>query len=221
MIRFVVGGGLLITRLCRKVSSFFIVHGIIANNDREVYEYSFEILLSTALSFLVIFIIAIASDTFVYTALYFVAFIPLRLIAGGYHAKNHFRCFLILMFTYVAFLLLLSFLPVAFLALSTTFAMTISIILVFLIAPSEDTNKPISNDERVGFRKKSRVTIICYVAAICILLFFVFDARFAFSIALGNLTVALSLIVNKVKNEISRKRYSTNIRKEVVQNETS
>jgi hypothetical protein len=49
---FFLRGDFMIARLSKSVSSFFILQGIISVEDREVYEYSFEILISTLLSFL-------------------------------------------------------------------------------------------------------------------------------------------------------------------------
>ena len=103
------GGGHLIARMSRSISSFFIVHGVISKDEREVYNYSFEILLATVLNFLVVVILAIVSRTIPQTVFYLLGFLPLRQIAGGYHAKTHFRCLLILIFSYIVFLVLLHF----------------------------------------------------------------------------------------------------------------
>ena len=114
--------------------------------DREVYIYSFEILLATLTNLLSLVFLAIVTRTVPETAVYLLGFLPLRQITGGYHVKN-FRCFLILMFSYAMFLLVLFFLPGGFLLPIIAPSILLSLIFVLLFAPSADKNKPLSNEE--------------------------------------------------------------------------
>jgi accessory gene regulator B len=204
----------MITQLSGKVSSFFVKQGIIEAEDNEVYAYSFEILISTFISFLALFVISVLTGTVVFTLMYLVGFIPMRVVAGGFHAKTHFRCFIILMFAYFAFLLLLTYIPFDLHVHAIVFSMAASIVSVFFIAPSEDVNKPISMDERKLFKKSSRIAIIIYTAVVCLLFLLLGDGRFAFAVALGNVTLAASLLANlikcKVRNRNLRERYGFN-----------
>jgi len=189
----------MIPRVSKRISSFFILQGIIPSEDREVYEYSFEILISTLLGFIAIITISIITNTPVYTFLYLIGFIPLRLIAGGYHAKNHFRCFIILMTVYIVFIVLVKTIPPGSILIVNLLCVLTSVILVFKFSPSEDENKPISNEDRCKFKKKSRFAVIGYAILICMLMIIISDTKVSFSIVLGNMTVALSLLTNYVK----------------------
>ena len=108
------GSDFMIAQLSDRLSSFFVKQGIVDAEDNDVYAYSFEILISTLISFLALLVISIWTGTVVFTLMYVVGFIPMRAIAGGFHAKTHFRCFLILMIAYSAFLLLLTQIPADF-----------------------------------------------------------------------------------------------------------
>lgn len=196
----------MIARMSRTISSFFIDRGIIEDVDRDVYIYSFEILLSTLASFIVLIILSIISRTVPETALYLLGFVPLRQVAGGYHAKNHFRCFLIMLFSYTAFQLLLFFLPTVFLVPAAISSCILSIISVFVFAPSEDRNKPLSANEISRFKKNSRISIFVYVVIICLLTVFVLDRALVFSLALGVFTASLSLLANYIKCEFSKNK---------------
>jgi len=187
--------------MSKNISSFFSMHGIISADDREVYEYSFEVLFSYLFSFFATVIIALLSGTVFYTALYFVGFIPLRLVAGGFHAKNHLRCFIILMLVYLTFLLTLLLLSDIVMRVSIIASIIFSILLVFMMAPSEDTNKPISDNDSVRLRRSSRTTVVGFSALIGLLVTFVPDIRIAFSVAMGTLTVGASLLSNYVKHK--------------------
>jgi len=86
----------MIARTSRKLSSLFISHEIIPTEDREVYEYSFEVLLSMLVSFVVLFTIAIATGTITNTMVYLAGFVPLRLLAGVfYEVENTTHHFLV------------------------------------------------------------------------------------------------------------------------------
>jgi len=189
----------MIARLSGDISSFLVARRIVPGEDREVYAYSFEILLSTLQSFIALALLSIVIGAVVETMLFLAGFVPLRMIAGGYHARTHFRCFLILMFVYAAFVLALLFLP-ASLMLSTIMASYLfSAVLVFIIAPSEDSNKPITREETKRFKLKSRIAVACYALPVGVLAVFVDDRKIALSLALGVLTVGLSLFANTIK----------------------
>ena len=189
----------MIARMSRNMSSYFVLHGIISEDDRDVYVYSFEIMLSTLQSFLALAVLAIVFGSVLETMIFLTGFVPLRLIAGGYHAKNHFRCFLILMFVYSAFLLVLFYLPLEFMLPVIVTSCLVSWVLVFLFAPSDDNNKPLTSEETVRFRKKSRITIVCYSVMLAAITVFVTDKRYALSLAFGIITVGLSLLANRIK----------------------
>lgn len=189
----------MITWMSRSVSSFFITQEIISAEDREVYEYSFEVLFSTVMSLLAVVIIAILSRTVYYTALYLAGFIPLRLFAGGYHAKNHLRCFVALMIVYFAFTFTLRIIPAEFFMTIIIVSNLLSTLLVFLVAPSEEKKRPFTSEETVWFKRVSRTFIIVYVTLIGVLAAAIPDIRIAFSISMGVLTVSISLLVNYIK----------------------
>jgi len=185
--------------MSRCISSFFVVQGIILEDDLEVYSYSFEILLSTLQSFCALAILSIISGTVLQTILFMSGFVPLRLIAGGYHAKNHFRCFIILIFVYVAFLSVLCFLPADNTIPVIILSSLLTVLLVFIFAPSEDSNKPISSKETIRFRQRSRLAVACYIVLISVVTVFISEKKYSLSLSLGVLTVGLSLLANNYK----------------------
>ena len=190
----------MITRISKNITSFFILRGIIIEDDREVYVYSFEVLLSTFVSFVPLVVLAFVSGTTYYTTLYLMGFVPLRQVAGGYHAKSYFRCFVTLMFAYVLYLILVLFLPDIYLMLAIILSALLSVLLVLLLAPSESSNKPFSRNEAIHYKKRGRIAITAYFILAGLLIACVSDMRLALSLTLGNLTVAMSLLANFVLN---------------------
>lgn len=194
----------IITRLSKKIASIFILHGIIQEEDKEVYEYSFELLLSTILNSVAIIVIAILTKRILEATLFVIGFVPLRALAGGYHADTHFRCLLILLFTFSLFLLTLVFLPVKFFFVITIMMILISILLVFILSPVEDSNRPFSEHEKISLKRKSRASILVYTVIVFGLSFLFSNKIFGFSLAFGIFSVSVSLLASVIKNKIKK-----------------
>lgn len=62
--------------------------GIIRKNEIAIYRYGFDALYTVLLQMISIFVLAIVMGNFFETLLFYLAFIPLRIYAGGYHANT-------------------------------------------------------------------------------------------------------------------------------------
>ena len=189
----------MITQLSRRISSFFVDNNIIQSEDKGVYSYSVEVLLASIFNLLAVVIIAILSKRFIETVFFLFGFLPLRAVAGGYHAKTQLRCFLLLMFTYALFLLIIFRMPTLWFTALAIASFGISGILVFLLSPIEDSNKPLSQEEKVSFKRKSRLSIAVYCLIIFSLLLTLPNTAVGLSLSLGMCSVAISLLASKIK----------------------
>lgn len=189
--------------MSKRISSFFILKNIVKEEDKEVYEYSFEILLSSILNFTAVIVLAIFTRKIMEAILFVMGFVPLRTLAGGYHAKNHFRCFLILLFTYSLFLLTVFFIPVKFIVTTTILLILSSILLIFLLSPVEDHNKPLTEEESKKFKRKSRISILVYSLIVFGLSFLFTNKIFGFSLAFGIFSVSFSLLASVIRNKLA------------------
>jgi len=188
--------------MSKKISSFFISNNIIKEEDKEVYEYSLELLLSTILNFAAVIIIAIFTGKILEATLFVLGFVPLRALAGGYHADTHFRCFLILLFTYSVFLVIIFFIPAKLVFATAIIIMLISILLIFILAPVENSNRPFSEKERKTLKKKSRIGILVYAAIVLCLTLLFSNKIFGFSLAFGIFSVSFSMLASVIKDKI-------------------
>jgi len=193
----------MLARVSNKLSSFFVKNNVIKSEDKEVYIYSLEILFSTILNFIAVIFISLITKSFFETVFYLIGFIPLRSLAGGYHAKNHFRCFLIMLFAYSIFLISIKFLPMNMMNMTMLVLAVITTILIFLLSPVEDKNKPLSKIEMKTFKKKSRISILIYITVIFVLYFLLPNKYYVLSLTFGITTVALSLLASVIRNKIN------------------
>ena len=114
---------------------------------------------------------------FVETIFFLVGFMTIRATAGGYHARNHF----------------------------IVIVNIISFVIVEVISPVEDENKPFTKVEYEILRKKSRFSV-GFIFLLAIVLNYKFNrANYAVSLTLGMFVVCVSLVAGKVKNRLIEK----------------
>jgi len=194
------GARIIIALLSKNISNFFVINNIIPREDIEVYEYSLGLLFSTILNTGAVLAISIATGTFFETVLFLIGFITLRTATGGFHAKNHFRCFVIFIATYLTFLAALFFTPAIWqLPLIYIFA-AISSASIVLFAPIENKNKPLSEKEFVLFRRKSRINLAILLSIVIVLCLVLPEKEPAFAMMLGIFAVSCSILVSTINS---------------------
>lgn len=139
-----------------------------SDNEREIYAYSIEVLLSLFINLIILSFTAYVLKKPVELLIFIIFFSGLRSFAGGYHAKTHLEC------------ISLSFCLFIISALSSIYlkeygkvilflGVLFSLIMIFLLAPTETENKPLSERERKKYKKISRIiVIILSLLAICL-----------------------------------------------------
>lgn len=94
----------MLEKLAKSAARFFVAQNIVKSEYQEIYAYGMEILLSTMVNGIIVLIISILSDTVLPSLIFFTAFIVMRSSAGGYHAKTHIGCMLILIAVHLSFI---------------------------------------------------------------------------------------------------------------------
>jgi len=170
------------------------------DGDVEIYSYGLQMFLSSVLEVSFVAILGICVGRFFETAAFFIGFIPLRLYAGGCHARTHLRCFLVLLVIYSTFLSVLYAIPVPLANYFSIAFVCLSALSVLTLAPLADVNKPIGPIRRREYRQKS--VVIYSVQAIFIVGISLTGLLpyIALSLAIGQLSAAGSLVAAKITN---------------------
>lgn len=186
--------------LAKKMSSFFIRHGMVKEENREIYDYSFEILISSIVNLGMILILSIVFHSFLNTCFFLLSFSLMRANTGGYHANTHWACILTLGMVYVLYLFGLKLiLPHLLIYIIPTMCF-VEIILILWLAPIEDSHKKLNKEEMVKFRKRS--VFILIILEVCVLVTVIMkEMEWGYSITFGILSVSLSLLVEKIKQK--------------------
>ncbi len=174
----------------------------INNEDVDLYEYCFELLISTIISLSAILILSLILGEFVSSVIFLGSFILVRLFCGGYHAKSHLSCFFTTMINYFFFLIALMTLNKInnnIINISNIF----SLALLILLAPAENEYNPLSSNEKRKHKRNSAfvATIICTISFLvnfyCPNIF-----RFVCSASIGLLSATLSMILGRIEYSI-------------------
>jgi accessory gene regulator B len=176
--------------------------GIISAEDVEVYSYGLELLMSTVLNILLVIVIAFLFSQPLAWFFFLLSFIPLRLTAGGFHAKTHLGCCLVFSVAY-ALLMLLGVLTAELVTPAMLIGVSAACVLVvLLLSPVQAPNKPLAEQDKRRNRRLSLViaavnllaTASSLVIGAGLIMPFVF-------LVLGQTGAAVSLIAAKLVHE--------------------
>lgn len=196
----------MIIKVAHNLTEFFIENKIIKEEEKEIYHYSFELLLSSILNFLSILVLAVLGNHLVETLIFVLVFFTLRTQAGGYHARTHWRCYLLTMINYLVFVILLNVIPLEIVWLISLSFEIISVIAIYALAPIADENKPLDDGEYMRYKSKSRILIMIYLILLltCYLLQYKNSNYIALTISIGSLLSVNSLFIAWLKAILKR-----------------
>lgn len=170
---------------------------IIEADKIEVYQYGYEIMLSTVITFMIVLVSGIVLNCLPAALLYFLIFAVMRQICGGYHAQHYWSCNTLFAVLTVSVLLLFKFFPMEGIAAIHYTFLLFSVLVIFVYAPVENENKPISEKQKVLFRKISRGAVVVIALVSCSV--YMLKSPYTKLIDLALMVVAVSTLVGGVK----------------------
>lgn len=142
-----------IAKLSRWIADDLVRSNVVKAEDAEIYIYGINQILVSILNISSALIIGLIFGVFLEVAVFMVVYIPLRTFAGGYHAKTPLRCYIfsVIMLTIVS--LCMKFLSFAEWMYYAVFVL--AIIIVCVLSPVEDKNKPLDEIECRVYKKRA------------------------------------------------------------------
>lgn len=178
---------------------------VILEADAEAYQYGLELLLSTILNIAVMLGLSIAFGHVWLFIPYIVAFIPLRIFAGGYHAKHHLSCIFLNAIVYLGCLIAINMLSTPVMILACIIESCFSFAMIFQFAPVPAKNKPLSVKEYKRNRYVS-LTLSSLFLVLCMLFYstHVLAFRWCRMLYCGQATATILLILGKITTAANR-----------------
>ncbi|MBP1925958.1 accessory gene regulator B [Sedimentibacter acidaminivorans] len=165
------------------------------DQEKEIYTYSIEVLLSLMLNIVILFETAYIIGKIPEFIVFIIFFSGLRTYAGGYHAKSHIECM-----TESLVIFFISAMSNSWFRsdgeLFLAIGIVASIFLVFKYAPSESGNKPLSSNKQKKYKTISKNILILYCSTIIILYFYRVQTNYIFLTAVVAMLIeSISLII--------------------------
>ena len=186
-----------------KFVEFFVSNNLIKNEDKEIYEYAFNIILSSLIHIATVMIIGLCFNLFIESLAFYFSFIAIRKFAGGYHAKTATRCYLFssLINIIVLFLIkLFCYVSIYFLMILIVIEI-LCVILISHIAPLDSDNNLLNGKEKKFYGKISCSTALLCISIVTINLNYI---KIGISIMFGVFMSAAVLLAKYVQNVFHR-----------------
>ena len=181
-------------RLVDKVIDNFVGQGIVPYEDREIYAYGLYQGIVMAINILTYILISLYFKMVWESMIFLISYIPLRTYAGGYHARTQIRCYFLSIL--MIFLVLLAIKTVPWTSPMMIGVTILSGSTIFILAPVEDSNKPLSDSQEKVFRKAAR-RILGVELIVMITLLWMGYIMFALSMVLAIVAVGVMVIMGR------------------------
>jgi len=181
----------LIIRITRRWSRA----GVIEKADEDIYEYGLELLIFTIINLAAILVSSAFTGKFLESLALLAVILPLQSFGGGFHAKTHLRCFLIM---YIGWWSVIFILPLITTTVSIIMA-SAAVIIVFALAPVANENVKMSARQR---RKMRLLVRIVAATGALVSAFFIYGLykRIGIAMSMGLGITGLSMLIARGKN---------------------
>lgn len=153
----------MIAKLSRIIADFFIRQKVVPEEQREVYEYGFELSISSVIGILIVLAIGLVSNRFWESVVFYTVFCFTRLFTGGFHASTYLRCKI----TFAGVLVAVLAADWLLKGIESYYWFVLhfySLIIVCQFAPVENPNKELSERKKVKCKVISIVAMTVWLA---------------------------------------------------------
>lgn len=169
---------------------------IINYEEKNLYYYGFKQGFLLLLNMITIIMIGIIFNMIWQSVIFMVAYSILRVYAGGYHASTPFNCYLfsVVMITAVLWLIKV----ISWNGLICFIISIVSGIIILLMAPVEDANKPLDQEEKRIFKKRTNL-VLGVLIGFALLFWFTGGKQISICIIMGICLISVMLLLGKIK----------------------
>jgi len=191
-------------KLSKKVVAQLCTSGVIQEDDREVYEYSLNILLIGVFHTLTVLLIGFVFGMFIESIVLFASFFLARKFAGGFHMPKHWQCYLFTIATvsgalFLARVLLMQSDIIYYAVIGVSAAV------IFVLAPIGHPNKPLSLKEMKVYRLISWALCVL-LTGLSLVFFHWFSRSIGLGIGMGIVLCAFALALAAVEKRLKKVR---------------
>lgn len=185
--------------LVSQIVNFITQQDVISDEAdvQDFYRYGIEISISSFLNIFLVLLVGVIIHHMIESVIFLSIFILIRSFTGGYHADTYFRCNLLMCTTFIITVLVNNILSSKFSLLMIVVLICITELIVSVLGPIENKNKPI-NDSR---RKQLKIIGIVISLIINCIGLFLSRNNLGTMIILTTLLIAILMVAAKIKEK--------------------
>jgi len=184
----------MIEKFSNKLIQLMKREDVISENDTDLYAYGLFQFMMMCLNVGTTILVGVLLKAFILCVLLNISYIPLRINAGGFHAKTPFRCYLYSTAIIVSLLLILKYVPISL--LTSLSLLIISSVIVWLIAPVATVDDPFDDVEKAVYKRRTRIVLIAEII-FYLLCCFTHQSLMSNAIVLSIATETIMLLIGK------------------------
>lgn len=158
----------MITKLSHIIAGFFIREEIFPEEQREIYEYGFELSISSVIGIIIVLAIGLISGKLLESVVFYIVFCFTRLYSGGYHAPTQLLCkitFAVVLLSVLALDWLLAEIVDYYWFILYIYSITI----MCEFAPIENPNKKLDDSDKTQSKRKCIIEMAVWLIVMIIL----------------------------------------------------
>ncbi len=140
-------------KISKKITDILVTNEIIESQKKDIYFYCLDFALDLILFNCSLLLIGGLLDFFLPSLVYIIILVPIRMLAGGAHAKSPYSCFLL---SYSIYFLTLFLSRLPYLIMPGLYILLISLltVMIWVLAPVGNAHKHYTTAERTKIKKK-------------------------------------------------------------------
>ncbi len=182
-----------------RITDSLVSAGAVPSEDKALYEYGIRMGIWMVINVATAVLIGLLMGMLWQSIVFLLAYNPVRTYAGGYHASNSFTCYLLSIPMMLAVLFGIKLVPWGNYILMTS--LLCAVILIEILAPVEDSHKPLNGREKVVYKGRARFYSLILTGA-AIILWFIGMKQSSLSIVMALGVAAVMLILGAIKNRV-------------------
>lgn len=196
---------MLLHDISNKFATFLSAQLHISGDQIPIYAYGYELLFAAILNIVLIAIVSCLGGMPFAWLIFLLAFVPLRITAGGYHASTHLRCSAVFATAFAAVLVIAGYCPDTTKPVLNGCLWAINMVTTFIFSPVEAVVNPLC--ERVKKCNRKRSLSISLALALLIPIGFLPKCKqFTFIFYMGVLSASISQVAGKIQITKERRK---------------
>lgn len=181
--------------------------GRIKQDENSVYQYGYTLFFERVINIAIVIMICLITNRWLEIWRFLVAIIPLRSYAGGWHANKFWQCAIISNLIVIIMLLTIDKISIDSEIVYVGFEVIVLIAILFIV-PIQNSNKPLTPEEKKIYRKK---TIYIWIIECCLMLIFVIYKQYKYSLIIlyAHSIVTIAVIAGKIGEKRMKKQKAT------------